>query len=468
MALRTYPGRLLAASVTAGLFALAVSGSVAGYLYHDQTRTADALAEDIDSRGAAIELEATVNNLIVLHAAGSAATGPLVGRAAEDIERIESYADKPPERELLARIRASFERYERRRDGGTPRELAEVLRLDALPAVQALRTFNGGELRASQGDHRRALRRMAWGLAVVGGLGSAAGIVVGYGLARGLQRSIQRFLVNVQGASELLGKQLPAVELVGGGDPLDAGGADLLRRVEQVVSRLNEREREARRAERLAAVGQLAAGVAHEIRNPLTSAILLLEIARKDPAAGGLTDEDLLLIEGELHRIEGTLQTFLLYARPPKLDPVECDLREVVRDALALTRARLERAGIRADVTAPADLPALKLDRGQMRQVLLNLILNAVDAMPAGGRLAIGVTADATGVELTVRDTGTGIPAAIGPRLFEPFATGKETGTGLGLVMCRRIVEDHRGTIRGGNCPGGGAAFTVHLPWSPP
>ena len=78
------------------------------------------------------------------------------------------------------------------------------------------------------------------------------------------------------------------------------------------------------------------------------------------------------------------------------------------------------------------------------------------------------MTADPTGVELTVRDTGTGIPAAIGPRLFEPFATGKETGTGLGLVMCRRIVEDHRGTIRGGNCPDGGAAFTVHLPWSPP
>src|SRR5262249_31292318 len=152
---------------------------------------------------------------------------------------------------------------------------------------------------------------MMWGLAAVGGLASVAGLVLGYGLASGLRRTLHQFLVHVQGAANLLGPDHATVEWERDGEPLLEGAEGLLGRVEQAVLRLQGREREVLRAERLAALGQLAAGVAHEIRNPLTSALLLLQTARSDPSAGGLTEEDLTLIEQELQRIERSLQVFL-------------------------------------------------------------------------------------------------------------------------------------------------------------
>ena len=129
------------------------------------------------------------------------------------------------------------------------------------------------------------------------------------------------------------------------------GTDDLVSRVEQAVRKIQQQEREVRRAERLAAIGQLAAGIAHEIRNPLTSALLLIQTGRRDPASGGLTDLDLDLIEGELQRIETTLKTFLDYARPPKLERRSCELTSLVKDVLALVKGRTsqQRVEIRLD-----------------------------------------------------------------------------------------------------------------------
>src|SRR5262249_37806212 len=211
---------------------------------------------------------------------------------------------------------------------------------EPLTACHELREYNAGQIEESDRDHRRAIRRMSWGLALVGSLGSIAGLVLGYGLTRGLRRTIHQFLVRVQGASDLLGQELPAVEWDPVGGRPEDGTDDLVRRVEQVVQKLHQREREVRRAERLAALGQLAAGVAHEVRNPLAAVILLVETGRRDPAAGGLTDEDLDLIEQELHRIERSLRGFLDYARPPRPQPRACALADVVRDAVPLTRGR--------------------------------------------------------------------------------------------------------------------------------
>lgn len=460
MPLHTYPRRFLALSIVFSLLVLAVSGTVAVTLYLDQSRTADLLSEDIGSRGAAINLDVTLDRLITSHTRGASEVAPLHEQADADLAEIERFADKARERELVAGVKASLADYHaRRRAGATAAELADFLRAHTQPAVHDLRAYNGRELAASEGSHRQTVRRMAWGLAAVGLLGAVAGLVFGFGLARRLRRTIQQFLVRVEGASELLGRQLPAVE-VQGGDGTD----DLVRRVELAVQRLNEQEREVRRAERLAAVGQLAAGVAHEVRNPLTSAILLLETGRKDPAAGGLTADDLDLIEQELHRIEYTLQTFLAFARPPKLERSTFDLPPLLREAVALCRGRFEQAGITAEVVVPAGGGRLTADREQVRQVLVNLLLNAADAMPTGGRVTVAVERTAEAVEIVVADTGAGIPADMLPRLFEPFATGKETGTGLGLVVCQRIAEDHGGTIRGENPPGGGARFTLRLP----
>lgn len=462
MSLHAYPGRLLLLSATSSLLVLLVSGSVAVGLYQEQSSAAAALSEDIASREAAVNLDATLDSLIALHAGGVAGVEPLHTQAAADLAEIERYAHKEPERDLARRVADSLGEYRRLwATGAAATDPATFLRTRTQPAVHELRVYNGQELLASEESHREAVGRMVWGLAAVGAVGAVVGLVIGFLLARHLQRTIQQYLVRVQGASELLGQQLPTVEVAG--DETD-GADDLVRRVELAVRRLHEQEREVRRAERLAVVGQLAAGVAHEVRNPLTSAILLLETGRKDPTAGGLTEDDLDLIEQELHRIEQTLQTFLAFARPPQLERSEFDLPGLIREAVALCRGRFEQAGITAEVRASGGDGRLTADREQVRQVLMNLLLNAADAMPTGGRVAVAVDRTPGHVQIAVRDSGPGISADILPRLFEPFATGKETGTGLGLVVCKRIAEDHGGTLVGENPPGGGAAFTLRLP----
>src|SRR5262249_41850105 len=268
---------------------------------------------------------------------------------------------------------------------------ALMLRGDPLTACQELRNFNAEQIEESNRDHSRALRRMTWGLALVGGLGSVAGVVLGYGLARGRQRTIHRFLVRVEGAAEVLSQELPAVEWEAAHAPQDDAAGALAHRVEQVVRTLQQRQREVRRAERLAALGRLAAGVAHEIRNPLTSVVLLVETCRKDPDAGGLTDEDLELIEQELRRIERSLQTFLDYSRPPQPCRAPADLGAVVRDALALVRPRADQQGVEIRLNLPEGPVPLLADSEQLRQVILNLLLNALDALPHGGTVAVAV-----------------------------------------------------------------------------
>jgi len=465
MSLRTYPGRLLAGTASASALVLLLCGTVAVYLESEQDRTAGVLSENIGSRLAASNAEESLNDLMALHRQGAKEVEPVHDRIDSHLNEIETLADKERERVLSGRARLGFAAYRDAWGAGRPAsELLDLLR-EPLTACHELREYNAGQIEESERDHRRAIRRMSWGLALVGGLGSIAGLVLGYGLARGLRRTIHQFLVRVQGASDLLGQELPAVEWdPAAGRPGD-GADDLVLRVEQVVQKLHQREREVRRAERLAALGQLAAGVAHEVRNPLAAVILLVETGRRDPTAGGLTDEDLDLIEQELHRIERSLRAFLDYARPPRLEPKACDLADVVRDAAALTRARADQQLVAVRLDLPTTTVPLHADAEQLRQVVLNLLLNAIDVMPNGGEVSVAVAhPDGRCAELTVADGGPGISAQVLPRLFEPFVSGKDTGLGLGLVVSKRIVEDHGGTIRGENRPGGGATFVVRLP----
>lgn len=466
MSLRRYPTRLLAFAALSSLTLIGLSGMVSLYLYREQGRTADSLQENIGSRGAAINLEVTLHNLAALHERQLRDVEPLLEQVQTDLNEIERFADKVRERELVHEIVESFGKYSQfRREGVPPGALAELLREQTIPKVEALRVFNGLELRQSEEDHRRSLRLMAWGLTVVGILGSAAGMFLGYGLARGMRRTIHQFLVQIQGASDLLGQEVSTIEWQRPGDLTQDAADGLLNRVEQTVLKLQQREREIRRAERMAALGQLAAGVAHEIRNPLTSAILLLETSRKDPSAGRLTDEDLDLIVTELHRIEQLLQQFLDYARPPTLERTDVDVGALIEDVLNLVRGRCERQRVEVKFNTVAKVDHLDADREQLRQVFVNLILNALDVMPNRGILEILMQEGSNEfLEIIVADSGPGIAPDIQPRLFEPFASGKKTGLGLGLVVSRRIIEDHGGTIQGANRLGGGAKFVLRLP----
>jgi two-component system sensor histidine kinase HydH len=219
------------------------------------------------------------------------------------------------------------------------------------------------------------------------------------------------------------------------------------------------------RAEQLAAVGQLAAGVAHELRNPLTSIKMLVQAQREETEATGIPAEDLNVIELEIRRMERCLQSFLNFARPPKLERRPIEVRQIIDRTLALIGGRARKQNVAVTFSRP-DFPVIvDADGEQIQQLLVNLVLNSLDVLPRGGRLEIELDSPDRGqVELRVRDTGPGIAPDFAPRLFQPFVSSKETGLGLGLVISRRIAEGHGGTLKAENQAGGGACFRTRLP----
>ena len=253
-------------------------------------------------------------------------------------------------------------------------------------------------------------------------------------------------------------------------------------RMRQVSRDLQIARREVLQSERLAAVGELAAGVAHEIRNPLTSVKLLLQHAIRQASGPTLDESKLELILEEIGRMETTIQGLLDFSRPPSLNRVRHDLRQTLQRAINLVDARARQQGVKTTVHASNDPLIVDGDTEKLHQVLVNLLINAVEAMPDGGCLTIEakivegriplIFSEAASDNLTnrrmaqimIQDTGQGIPDEVLPRLFEPFATSKERGTGLGLAVSRRVVEEHRGTIHACNRPTGGAQFTLSIP----
>lgn len=248
----------------------------------------------------------------------------------------------------------------------------------------------------------------------------------------------------------------------------------LLQTIRQAVRHvvLAEEKRELGRraliAEKLAAVGTLAAGLSHEIRNPLNAASLqltLLErrVRRLAPEHASHLLEPLDLVQHEIRRLSQIVADFLQFARPREFTPVRVDLVAVVEAVLALLKAQADEASIRLD----RDLvgrPLIDGDSGLLQQALLNLVLNAIQATPRGGSVRISLSEIEDRVLLTVEDSGQGIPEALRGRIFEPFFTTKETGSGLGLPLVHSIVLQHAGVISIADSKLGGAALTLTLP----
>jgi signal transduction histidine kinase len=235
--------------------------------------------------------------------------------------------------------------------------------------------------------------------------------------------------------------------------------------VTEVAERLQQHQQEALRAQQLSAVGQLAASVAHEVRNPLTSIKMLVESALRSRNARPLTIEDLQVIHGEVVRLEQTVQSFLDFARLPTPQRSRWDLREIVAGAIDLIRVRARQQEVEIEFAAGPDPVLANVDRNQLCTVLVNLGLNALDAMPQGGRLTFRLDdAGSQRVLLQITDTGSGISPEMLDRLFTPFASTKPTGSGLGLSISQRIIKEHGGSIRARNQPQGGAVFDVVLP----
>ena len=448
-------------------------------LFRQQATIATVFRENITARRAAVEMEECLSDLIALVNEQVETVSPLHTRARAHLGTIQKIAAEPEEQKLAERMTAGYDGYLQRWRALPPpgrpgheaavRDATRFLDAEVLRPCQEFRLYTGRQLEETTARHERVLRQLAWGMAGVGGLGGFAGLVLGYGLARGLSRSLHRLQVRIRDAAgKLAHTTLPEIVFIGdsGFDGLNEQIDRLTARIEQVVQQLQDREREVIRAEQLAAVGQLAAGVGHEVRNPLTSIKMLVQAGLEDRGSG-LTAEDLRVIEAEIRRMERSLQTFLDFARPAKPERRPVDLLAVINTVVGLTRGRAEKQRVTTRVDAPAGGVTLTADPGQLQQVLVNLVLNALDAMPAGGTLTTVVRRDPSWVILEVTDTGPGIIRDLLPRLFEPFVTSKETGLGLGLVISRRIVEDHGGTIGAANRPGGGASFVVRLPVNP-
>jgi len=221
--------------------------------------------------------------------------------------------------------------------------------------------------------------------------------------------------------------------------------------------------------EKFALVGKLAAGVAHSIRNPLTSVKMRLFSMERNLELTATQQEDFEVISEEIRHIDAIVGNFLEFSRPPKLKMQPISPSDVVDNALQLLRHRLESFNVAVTVKRKNSLPNLSADPEQLKEVLVNLLVNACEAMPHGGSITITEceTTDKRGARkaiLEVSDNGPGIPQSIQVKVFQPFFSTKEEGTGLGLSIAARIVNEHGGRLDLKSREGKGTTFIIHLP----
>ena len=268
-------------------------------------------------------------------------------------------------------------------------------------------------------------------------------------------------------ASSSLGELLKRV-----GDRLSALNAALREHQGQLETRIDDRTRELQDSQaqlmhqdKMAGFGLLAAGIAHEVGNPLTSISAIVQVLeRKNP--DDYTRDKLSLVSGQLARIQGIVRELTTFSRPASQERGRFTLHEIVDEALNIAKyyKGTKSRTIAADV--PRDLPVLYGVRDQLVQVVFNLVLNAIDATQKGGRIEVTAARTGDGVEVAVRDDGAGIDPAHHARVFQPYFTTKRQGTGLGLFVIRRIVGEHGGGVEFESELGKGTTFWVRLPVS--
>ncbi|MGZ3536672.1 MAG: GAF domain-containing protein [Thermodesulfobacteriota bacterium] len=238
-------------------------------------------------------------------------------------------------------------------------------------------------------------------------------------------------------------------------------------KIQKTTADLRKTEAQLIRSEKLAALGQLAAGIAHEIRNPLTSINILIHSLTENFPPEDSHREDLKVIEEEIDRINEILDRFLRFAKPapPLLERTE--VASIFEETLQLIRPRMEKQRVQVQKEFEV-LPIILMDREQIKQVALNLLLNAVQAMPRGGTLMLRGENSKGGqwIKISIRDSGIGIPDEDMNRLFDPFFSTREGGIGLGLSIAHRIIDQHHGKIEVESALGKGTLFTLWLPVS--
>jgi signal transduction histidine kinase len=223
--------------------------------------------------------------------------------------------------------------------------------------------------------------------------------------------------------------------------------------------------RELQTADRLSAISRITGGVAHEVKNPLNAILLHVEVARSKLSRGD-TDvaEQMDIISREILRLDRVVRTFLDFTRPVELALDNVPMRELVGEILELARPQADAANIRVEVVQQAEGVEVRVDRDLLKQAVLNVVVNAMQAMPEGGELRFESSVQKDMAELRISDTGSGIPQELRDKVFRLYFSTKRQGSGIGLAMTFRIVQLHDGTIDFTSEPGKGTTFLIRLP----
>jgi signal transduction histidine kinase len=482
MAPRIWTGVALPVAAVSILLLL-MAGGTAWYVRTMQASVAGMLTENVTSMRAAQNLELSVRDLRsqgvrYLITGDSKMLEPiprLQERTMAALENAERLATTPAERSLMQKTRAGlqefFTEYQRMTQGQAARaDYTKTLALiDSLlteeviePTREYLR-LNEGMLTKANEENQRVASLVTTGLIALGLFGGFGGLLGGWVLSSTIRRTMLNTEVRLRTTARQLDEAARTAE-----DTANRAGrsADALDAVATsataVLARLKQTESDALRAEQLAWAGQMAAGIAHEVRNPLMAIKLLIQALADGRTGDRIRAKDVQVLEEEIIRLEQTVGSFLDFARPPRPDkkPVAVGpLVEQVADRVR-SRATLQGVAVVVDVFSPV---VADVDPNQLQQILYNLLFNALEAQPDGGAVRVEVRAG-DALEITVADDGPGLAAEVRDRVFEPFVSTKDTGLGLGLSICRRIADAHGGEIEAANRAAGGAAFVVRLP----
>jgi len=350
-------------------------------------------------------------------------------------------------------------------------EAEAILEKEVLPPAREYLSADEALLELNRQKAALQSDRLAKLLLFLGVFGSVAALVAGYVIARAIHQSLVRLHIPIQDVAGKLS------EVAGAGDVVVSTKLDLddlgpaLQQVSQevavVVEQLHARHREIVRADQLAGVGQLAAGLAHEIRNPLMAMKMLVQTARSQDS-GSLDRRDLQIMDEEIRRLEELLTEFLEFARPTPLKQTITDLRNVVESTVDFVQRQADARQVALHCEMPAEPLMLRIDAPRIRQVVLNLLLNGIQAAPCGGNVWVSIEmASIKGrpmCRLKVADDGPGIGPRQATRIFEPFYSTKETGLGLGLAVSRRICRSHGGELMLERGDYAGAILVMELP----
>jgi signal transduction histidine kinase len=478
---RRVVSRLLAPVAGLSLLLLVTAGGSAWYLRSIQRSLAWSLTENVASVVAAQELEgnirevdASLDRFLITGDRAHLESIPRLQREAADALLVaERWALSEQEKALMGRVRRGydrlFEEFARAGRGPAGGDLkARVAGFAAIPEREILgpareyRRLNEEALAGTSRETERLANRLTVGLLTLGLCGAGGGLLGGWVLTTGVRRAVERTETRLRGTAARLRTVVPAADP--GRDPAEWVDES----VAAVLDRLEQTERNALRAEQLAWVGQMAAGIAHEVRNPLAAIKILVQSAADPVREVPFGARDLSVLEREITRLEGIVSGFLDFARPPEPDKTQVELRPLLDQVAAGLRARADLQRVAVEIDTPADPVTLHADPNQLRQLVYNLLYNALDAQPRGGHVRLAAEAAGGAAEVRVEDRGGGLPAGLGDRIFEPFVSTKSAGMGLGLSICRRVAEAHGGSIRAADRAGGGTVFTVRLPRSLP